>query len=252
MRLAKALVIGALRNQQSDFTNVGQGVADRPDNSQDASLQTARETMKRWPDFVIYLATLVASVLEPMRFDACIREICAMSDEGLPDETCWRRALNYVTLAAARFQFIRLLVLLVVLHDRCIGASEATPPEPISVTTVPYVIWSDSIVAAKPNKTAGVKKAPAMTKVPDYLKTVKLHQIEHRMTHCGGQLSHLLAWARSLAAGGRQSCVFVGVSQPRHDPGALHSDQLFFAAVARRDEEARCLHRHEKNERRLL
>ena len=115
MRLAKALVIGALRNRQSDFTNVGQGVADLPDNSQDANLQTARETMKRWRDFVIYLATLVASVFEPMRFDACIREICAMSDEGLPDETCWRRALNYVTLAAARFQFIRLLVLPVVL-----------------------------------------------------------------------------------------------------------------------------------------
>ena len=41
-----------------------------------------------------------------------------MSDEGLPDEMCWRRALNYVTLTAARFQFIRLLVLPVVLHDR--------------------------------------------------------------------------------------------------------------------------------------
>ena len=85
-----------------------------------------------------------------MRFDACIREICAMSDEGLPDETCWRRALNYVTLATARFQFIRLLVLPVVLYDRCIGASEATPPEPISITAVPYVIWSDSTLAAKP------------------------------------------------------------------------------------------------------
>ena len=134
-----------------------------------------------------------------------------MGDEGLPDETCWRRALNYVTLTAARFQFIRLLVLPVVLHDRCIGASEAAPPEPISVTTVPYVIWSDSTLAAKPNKAAGVKKSPAMTKVPDYLKTVKLHRIVHHMTHCGGQLSHLLKWVQGLAAGERKNCVFVGV-----------------------------------------
>ena len=87
MRFAKALVIGALRDQQSDFSNVGQGVADLPDNSQDENLQTARATMKRWRDFVIYLATLVASVFEPMRFDACIREVCAMDVEGLPDET---------------------------------------------------------------------------------------------------------------------------------------------------------------------
>ena len=121
MRLAKALVIGALRDRQSDFSNVGQGVADLPDNSQDDNLQTAIATMRRWRDFVIYLATLVASVFEPMRFDACIRESCAMDDEGLPDETCWRRALNYVTLTAARFQFIRLLVLPVVLYDRCRG-----------------------------------------------------------------------------------------------------------------------------------
>ena len=123
-----------------------------------------------------------------------------MSDEGLPDETCWRRALNYVTLTAARFQFIRLLVLPIVLHDRCIEAGEAAPPEPISVTTVPYFIWSDSTLAAKPNKAAGVKKAPAMTKVPDYLKTVKPHRIVHLMTHCGGQLSDLLKWVRGLAA----------------------------------------------------
>ena len=33
MRLAKALVIGALRDRQSDFLNVGQCVADLPDNT---------------------------------------------------------------------------------------------------------------------------------------------------------------------------------------------------------------------------
>ena len=53
-RLAKALVIGALRDKQSDFLNVGQCVADLPDNSQDASLRDAKETMKQWRDFVIY------------------------------------------------------------------------------------------------------------------------------------------------------------------------------------------------------
>ena len=74
IRLAKALVIGALWEQQSDFLNVGQCVADLPDDSQDANLRTAKETMKRWCEFVIYLATLVASVFEPMRFDACVRE----------------------------------------------------------------------------------------------------------------------------------------------------------------------------------
>ena len=73
MRLAKALVIGALRDKQSDFLNVGQCVADLPDNSQDVSLRNAKETMLRWRDFIIYLATLVASVFEPMRFDACLR-----------------------------------------------------------------------------------------------------------------------------------------------------------------------------------
>ena len=64
-------------------------------------------------------------------------EICALSDEGLPDESCWRRVLNYVTLTAARFQFIRLLVPPVELHDKCIGASVVALPEPISVRIVP-------------------------------------------------------------------------------------------------------------------
>ena len=171
MRLAKALVIGALRDKQSDFLNVGLCVADLPDDSvsQDASLRDAKETMKRWRDFVIYLATVVASVFEPMRFDACIREICAVSDEGLPDESCWRRALNYVTLTAARFQFIRLLVLPVELHDKCIGKCIEAPPVPISVKAVPYMIWSDSTLAAKPNKAEGVRKSPKSTMVPDYV-----------------------------------------------------------------------------------
>ena len=41
MRLAKALVIGALRDKQSDFLNVGQCVADLPGNSQESRCQLA-------------------------------------------------------------------------------------------------------------------------------------------------------------------------------------------------------------------
>ena len=214
MRLAKALVIGALRDKQSDFLNVGRCVADLPDGSvsQDASLRNAKKTMKRWRDFIIYLATLVASVFEPMRFDACIQEICAVSDEGLPGESCWRRALNYVTLTAARFQFIRLLVLPVELHDKCIGKCIEAPPVPISVKTVPYMIWSDSNLAAKPYKVEGVRKSPKSTMVPDYLKTVKLHHILAKMTHDGGKLVDMLKWVEDiLATSGPQSCLFVGV-----------------------------------------
>ena len=48
--------------------------------------------------------------------------------------------VRYVTLTAARFQFIRLLVLPVELHDKCIGTSIVAPPEPISARTVPYMI----------------------------------------------------------------------------------------------------------------
>ena len=87
---------------------------------------------------------------------------------------------------------MHLLVLPVVPQDRCIGVGEAVPPEPISVLTVPYIIWSESSFATKPNKSVGVQKAPAPIKVPGYLKTVTLHQIVHRTTHCGGLLSHLL------------------------------------------------------------
>lgn len=120
-----------------------------------------------------------------MRFDACLREICAVSVDGLPDESCWRRALNYVTLTAARFQFINLPVLPVDLHDKCIGKGPVsqTAPVPISVTNVRYEIWADSTLAAKPNKADGVKKAPRKTMVPDYLKTVKLHNIQAKTTH---------------------------------------------------------------------
>lgn len=183
MRLAKSLVLGALRDKQSDFQNVGQCVADIPDESvgQDAGLKSAKETMMRWRDFIIYLATLVASVFEPMRFDACLREICAVNVDGSPGESCWRRALNYVTLAAARFQFINLLVLPVDLHGKCIGKGPAsqTAPVPTSVESVHYVIWADSTLAAKPNKAEGVKKNPRTTMVPDYLKTVKLRTTQY-------------------------------------------------------------------------
>ena len=213
MRLAKALVIGALRDKQGDFINVGRCVADLPDDSvsQGASLRNAKETVKRWQDFVIYLATLVASVFEPMRFDACIREICAVSDEGLLDESCWRRALNYVMLTAARFQFIRLLVLPVELHDKCLGKYIDSPPVPISVKTVPYMIWSDSTLSAKLNKAEGVRRSPKSTMVPDYLKAVKLHHILAKMTHGGGKLADMLKWVEDiLANSGRQNCLFVG------------------------------------------
>lgn len=62
MRLAKSLVLGALRDKQSDFQNVGQCVANIPDESvgQDASWKRAKEIMMRWSNFFIYLATLVA------------------------------------------------------------------------------------------------------------------------------------------------------------------------------------------------
>ena len=160
----------------------------------------------------MYLATLVASIFEPMWFDACIREICAVSDEGLPDESCWRRALNYVTLTAARFQFISLLLSPVELYGKCVGECIEAPPEPISVKTVPYVICSDSTLAAKPNKAEGVKESPKSMVVPDYLKTVKLHKILAKMTHGGGKLVDMLKWVEDILAPiGPQSCLFVGV-----------------------------------------
>ena len=221
---------------------LGQCVANMPDESvgQDASLRNAEEIMLRWRDFIIYLATLVASVLEPMRFDACLREICAVSVDGLPDKSCWRRALNYVTLTAARFQFIRLLVLPVDLHDQCIGKGTAfqTAPVPISVKTVHYMIWADSTLAAKPNKADGVKKKPRSTMVPDYLKTIKLHNIQAKMTHCGGKLVDMLKWVEDLPAVGPQSCLFVGVCPFNDFPkGAnnviYHLPDEFFANLNR-------------------
>ena len=74
------------------------------------------------------------------------------------------------------------------------------------------MIWSDPTLAAKPNKAVGVKKAPASTKVPEYLRTVKLHKILAQMTQGGGQLYDMLKWVESiLTTKGRQSCLFVGV-----------------------------------------
>ena len=100
------VVLGAFRNSQSDFHNGGLVVASFPDY-----VVGDKELVKRWRDFTICLATLVASVFEPMRFDAWRKEVCAFNEDGSPDESCWRRALNYITLIAARFQFISALVL---------------------------------------------------------------------------------------------------------------------------------------------
>ena len=85
MRLAKSLVLSSLRDKQYEFERAGE------------VLKAATDLMKQWRDFIIYLATLVASVFEPMRFDACLQEICAFTADGTPDETRWRRALNYYT-----------------------------------------------------------------------------------------------------------------------------------------------------------
>ena len=74
------------------------------------------------------------------------------------------------------------------------------------------MVWSDSTLAAKPNKAEGVRKAPKSTFIPDYLKTVKLHQVLAKMTHGGGQLHDMLKWVEDiLATKGQQSCLFVGV-----------------------------------------
>ena len=167
--------------------------------------------MKRWRDFVIYLSTLVASVFGPMCFDACLKETCAMNVDGTPDESCWRRALNYITLSAARFRFISLLVLPVDLANRCVGkrSESGAPPDPVTIQHVPYVIWADSPPAAKPNKTN--PKSPKATKVPEYLKNVKSHRIRHHMTHCGGVLADMPKWVDKLELAIVENCVFVGV-----------------------------------------
>ena len=93
-----------------------------------------KEIVKRWRDFTICLATLVASVFEPLRFDACLKEICTFNDDFSPDESCWRRALDYITLIAFRFQFLSLLVLPVDLHDRCVGKGPASRSGPVPIT----------------------------------------------------------------------------------------------------------------------
>ena len=98
------------------------------------------------------------------------------------------------------------------LCDRCVAASDATLPQPIAIENVPYVIWSDSTLACRPEKKPGVKKAPSMTKVPEYLKSVRCHAIRHHETCCGGKILDLLTWVRRVAlAGGVQDCVFVAV-----------------------------------------
>ena len=47
--------------------------------------------------------------------------------------------------------------------------------------------------------------------VPDYPKAVKLHNIQAKMTHCGGKLVNMLQWVENLPAVDPSSCLFVGV-----------------------------------------
>ena len=171
------LVSGVLGDIQREYENAGLAY---PVTSGDAvESGGVIELVKRWRDFVIYLAVLVASVFDPARFDACLKESSAFNDDGSPDDIFWRRALNYVTLTAARFQFISLIALPADLHDRCIGKglASADPPVPITTHSVPYVVWSDSTLATKPNRLPNVKKAPKPKKLPDHLQTVKSHKI---------------------------------------------------------------------------
>ena len=205
MRLASVLVSGALEDIQREY---GSANLARP-----VAPGGVTELAKRCRDCVIYLAVLVASVFDPTRFDACLREICAFNDDGTPDENCWRRALNYITLTAARFQFISHIVLPADLHDRCVG-KEVDPvmsPVPITIRSVPYVIWSDSTLATKPNKTPGVKKPPKPQMLPNHLRPVKQHKILFEEVYCCGTLVNLLEWVEKLAPADVKGCVFVCV-----------------------------------------
>ena len=94
VRLATELVSGALEDIEREYESADLACPVTPGGADEQGGLT--ELAKRWRDFVIYLAVLVASVFDPIRFDACLREICAFNDDGSPDENCWRRALNYV------------------------------------------------------------------------------------------------------------------------------------------------------------
>ena len=99
------------------------------------------------------------------------------------------------------------------LHDRCVG-KEVDPvisPVPTTIHNVPYVIWSDSTLATKPNKNPSVKKPPKPQMPPNHLKSVKQHRILFQETCCGGILVNLLEWVEKLVPADVKGCVFVGV-----------------------------------------
>ena len=205
------LVSGALGDIEREYENADLALPVTSDGAVESGGVT--ELMKRWRDFVIYLAILVESVFDPARFDACLREICACNDDGSPDENCRRRALNYVTLTAARFQFISLIAFPGDLHDRCVGKglASADPPVPITIHNVPYVIWSDSTLATKPNRLPNVKKAPEPKVLPDRLQSVKSHKVLFKETYSGGTLVNVLEWVEGFVPADVAGSVFVGV-----------------------------------------
>ena len=209
MRLATVLVSGALEDIEREYGSADLARPVTPRGADERGGLT--ELVKRCRDFVIYLAVLVASVFDPTRFDACLREICASNDDGTLDENCWR-ALSYITLTAARYQLIPYIVLPADLRDGCVG-KEVDPvisPVPITIRNVPYVIWSDSTLATKPNKIPGVKKPPKPQMLPVHLKSVKQYRILTSETYCVGTLVHMLEWVEKLDPAEVKGCVFVG------------------------------------------
>ena len=211
MRLAKVLVSGAQEDNEREYESADLVRPFTPAGADEQGGLT--QLMERSRDFVIYLAVLVASVFDPTRLDASLREICACNDDGSPDENCWRRASNYVTLTAARFQLISFIVLPADLHDRCVGkeADSVTSPVPIIIHNVPYVLWSGTTLATEPNRSPNAKKPPKPQKLPDHLKSVKQHKMLLHETYCGGTLVNLLEWVEKSAPADVKGSVFVGV-----------------------------------------
>ena len=99
------------------------------------------------------------------------------------------------------------------LHGRCVGKRPTSGKSlvPASIQDAPYVIWSDSTLAAKLNELPSVRESPEPTKVPDYLEPVKLHKIRANMAHCGGVLADMPKWVEKLVPATVANCVFVGV-----------------------------------------
>ena len=99
------------------------------------------------------------------------------------------------------------------------------------------MIWSDSTLAAKPNKLSGVKKSPKPTRVPGYLETVKLHKIRASQTYLGGKLVNMLQWVEaSIPPKLIANCVFVGVwsfTDLYATPSAKKSAVVMYVSPAR-------------------